>query len=88
MSGVMSDTESAYLAGRATQIFDEYMRDIASEHTRPSVLFRPEISLDGNQWCALLGDNLQIGVAGFGDSPEEAMRNFDIEWRTKARGTA
>lgn len=83
MSGVMNDAESAYLAGRATQIFDEYMRDIAHEHTRPSVLFRPAISLDGNKWCALLGEDLQIGVAGFGDSPEEAMRAFDQQWRAK-----
>ncbi|MGO4763852.1 hypothetical protein AB4120_15045 [Cupriavidus sp. 2KB_3] len=50
---------------------------------RPSVQYRPTISIDGNQWCALYGDNLQDGVAGFGDSPAEAMADFDTEWHKK-----
>lgn len=48
----------------------------------PSVLFRPRLSIDGNQWCALYGDNLQDGVAGFGNSPEAAMASFDKAWGT------
>ena len=44
---------------------------------RPSVLFRPTLSVDGNMWCALLGDNLQVGVAGFGETPAKAMYAFD-----------
>jgi hypothetical protein len=55
----------------------------ASMAQRPSVQYRPAISIDGNQWCALYGDNLQDGVAGFGDSPVEAMAAFDIEWHKK-----
>lgn len=50
---------------------------------RPSYIYRPSLSLDGNQWCALFGDNLQCGVAGFGDSPEEAYNAFDKAWREK-----
>ena len=42
---------------------------------------RPKISIDGNQWCVLYGDNLQDGVAGFGNSPAEAMNDFDKNWR-------
>lgn len=56
---------------------------VEMEHMRPSVLFRPALSIDGNQWCALYGENLQDGVAGFGDSPEEAMRDFDKEFSRK-----
>lgn len=51
------------------------------ERKRPCVLFRPSISMDGNMWCALYGDNLQDGVAGFGPSPEAAMADFDTNWR-------
>lgn len=51
-----------------------------AEMQRPSVLFRPGLSMDGDQWCALYGDNLQDGVAGFGDTPEAAMRAFDRAW--------
>ena len=48
----------------------------------PHVLMRPSICLDGNQWCALYGDNLQDGVAGFGDTPALAMAAFDKAWLT------
>lgn len=28
---------------------------------------------DGNQWCALYGEDLQTGIAGFGNTPFLAM---------------
>lgn len=52
-------------------------------HSTPSAVYRPKISIDGNQWCALYGDDLQNGVCGFGDSPADAMRDFDKAWDTK-----
>ena len=55
-------------AERARENYDA----VAGEQMRPSVLFRPSLSLDGDKWCALYGDNLQIGVSGFGSSPDEA----------------
>jgi hypothetical protein len=56
--------------------------DVAREQMRPCVLFRPALSIDGDQWCALYGGNLQDGVAGFGDTPGEAMSDFDRQWTT------
>lgn len=59
------------------------MQDIVlqfAEHAKPSSVFRPHLSIDGDQWCALYGDNLQDGVAGFGDSPAAAMSDFDRAW--------
>lgn len=32
---------------------------------------------DGGQWCVLYGDDLQSGIAGFGDTPSLAMLNFN-----------
>jgi hypothetical protein len=61
----------------------ESVRQTVSEYDRPSVLYRPKISRDGNKWCALYGDNLEEGVAGFGDSVGEAMRDFDNAWYKK-----
>jgi hypothetical protein len=55
----------------------------AREMRRPSTLYRPELSIDGDQWMALYGDNIQEGVAGFGDSPEEVYRDFDRVWYEK-----
>ncbi|MCP4763217.1 MAG: hypothetical protein GY870_15700 [archaeon] len=43
-------------------------------------LLKPTIQRDGNQWCVLYGENLQTGIAGFGDSPHLAILNFNSEW--------
>lgn len=32
--------------------------------------------MDGNQWSILKGDNIQVGVVGFGDTKEDALINF------------
>ena len=47
----------------------------------PHVLMRPLVYPDGDQWCALYGEDLQKGVAGFGATPEQAAANFDRNWR-------
>lgn len=77
--------------GRADQFMQavqiEYL-SAAYEQQRPSVVFRPKVYIDGNQWCALYGDNLQDGVAGFGDSPDQAMREFDKAWGEKLKGAS
>lgn len=54
----------------------------AEESARPFVILRPKIYPDGDQWCALYGEDLQEGVAGFGSTPDEASRDFDQNWRT------
>lgn len=47
---------------------------------RPSTIYKPKLSKDGDQWCVLFGDNLEEGVSGFGKSPEKAMKAFDEAW--------
>lgn len=66
----------------------ESVRQAASQHERPCVLFRPSITIDGDQWCALYGENLQEGIAGFGDSPADAMNAFDAEYYKKLNTSA
>lgn len=58
-------------------ILQEQFYATAMEMARPSVLFKPTLGADGDMWCALLGENLQEGVAGFGKTPAEAMLAFD-----------
>lgn len=61
-----------------------YEWQVAAQHyTSPSVVWKPKLSIDGDQWCALFGDDLQSGVAGFGASPQEAMWDFDKAWSRK-----
>lgn len=57
----------------------------AFEQQRPSVLYRPRIAIDGNMWVAVYGDNIQEGVAGFGESPALAMADFDKNWNATLR---
>lgn len=73
---------SHYVERAAVTITEEAVR-VADAQAAPSAVYRPALSIDGNQWCALYGANLQDGVAGFGDSPSDAMRDFDNNWRAK-----
>lgn len=43
---------------------------------------QPKISKDGNQWCVLYGDNLQEGIAGFGETPIAAILDFNTKMYT------
>ncbi len=47
------------------------------------VMFKPKLSIDGDQYCWLLGDNLQDGVAGFGESPYLAALDFNANFHKK-----
>ena len=48
----------------------------------PHVLMRPQVLEDGDKWCALYGEDIQVGIAGWGDTPAEAMADFDKNWQT------
>ena len=82
-NAVREQNWSFYLEGARNSI-EESATAVRNELVRPSVLFRPALSMDGNQHCALYGSNLQEGIAGFGDSAEEAMRDFDKNWARKS----
>ena len=60
------------------------MLSVTYEMQRPFYLLRPDIYKDGDEWCCLYGPDLQIGVVGFGKTPDEAARKFDEAW---VRGT-
>lgn len=66
--------------GHATFMMRESFRATLAQYERPSVLYRPTVVPDGTKWSALYGENLMEGVCGFGDTPEEAMRDFDNNW--------
>lgn len=65
-----SISHSANMAGHAIQ-------NAAAAYEHFSILLRPKLTVDGNQWCALYGSDLQDGVCGFGDSPALALEDFD-----------
>ena len=48
-------------------------------------MLKPELIKDGNQWCVLYGENLQVGIAGFGNSPHLAIMAFNTQWYKSIR---
>jgi hypothetical protein len=57
--------------------------DLYREMLRPFYMLKPAVFPDGSRWCALHGPDLQAGVAGFGDTPEQAAINFDVNWKNQ-----
>lgn len=35
-----------------------------------------KVTKDGSEWCALIGENLQTGIAGFGITPAGALMDL------------
>jgi len=79
---LIPETDARHLHTAAIHIYNAAIaeQDRAETLARPSYLLKPKLSLDGNQWCALYGENLQDGVAGFGDTPALAYADFDKAW--------
>lgn len=71
---------AANAIAHSAQMVQASMQEAASMYATPSAVFKPRLSIDGDQWCALYGENLQDGVAGFGKSPAHAMADFDANW--------
>ena len=44
------------------------------------IQFYLKVFIDGNMWCALYGDDLQSGVAGFGETISDAIKDFEANW--------
>lgn len=38
---------------------------------------------EGNQWMVLLGETIQDGICGFGDTPIKAVLDFNMNFRTQ-----
>jgi hypothetical protein len=79
----MDTVATAELIGCFHQVKGTMMEcaiDVARSIMAPHLLYKASLSLDGNQWCWLYGDNLQEGIAGFGDTPAKAAIEFDRAW--------
>lgn len=74
---VQSALDFSYQKVQVVQAVQGACESIAVAHTRPSALFRPELSYLGitRTWHAKYGD-----VIGAGLTPGEAMRSFDERW--------
>ncbi len=62
----------------------EELEAIRQEMTRPSVLYRPRVILEGDKYGVIYGENIMSGCAGFGASLADAMVDFDRNWTREA----
>jgi hypothetical protein len=46
----------------------------------PAAVRRPRLSYRSGKWIALLGTNIETGLAGFGPNVESALRAFDRQY--------
>lgn len=89
MENVMRGANVAHYVECAATLIGYEAAKAAEAYAAPSAVYRPTLTIDGNQWCALYGESLQDGVAGFGDTPAAAMREFDKAWAIcKAGGSS
>lgn len=86
----MNSEDSAHVRDIATGYISDIadrMRNAIDVIGSEAIAYKLVPFRDGNQWCVLLGDDLQSGIAGFGDSPSLAIADFDRAMNTKIKAT-
>ena len=69
-----------------TRAVMEEMERYCAEHPRsPAALRRPQLSVRGRTFIALLGVTIEGGIAGFGDNVGAALRAFDAQYQRVLR---
>ena len=72
---------NAHRCGGPTLAAMQEMYSYCQAHPRsPSAVRRPELSIRGDLWIALLGPNVENGIVGIGPSVEAALRAFDVQY--------
>jgi hypothetical protein len=66
-----------------------YHPDYSSPNVPESIkLLKPVIRKDGDAFCILYGPAPEEGIFGCGDTPEEAMKDFDEDYKRHIGGKA
>lgn len=67
----------AHAAWRVGQAAEVLAGQIGGYHATWFSVMKPRLFKDGDMWCALLGEDLQVGISGFGETPALALMAFD-----------
>lgn len=73
----MTDINISHAAWQVGQAATVLAQEIASYHATWHSVLKPVLTKDGHMWCALHGENLQVGIAGFGATPAHALMAFE-----------
>jgi hypothetical protein len=82
MSNILNEDDSSVLMN-AINHYESLQHQAKLDYalTKSQLVFIETFNLkpyiDGNQWCILLGENVQEGIFGCGDSPVSAIINFN-----------
>jgi hypothetical protein len=68
------------MTGRFHQVMDFLHEALEHGMLRPSVLYKPRLCQEGNQFCFTLGEWPNGCCVGFGDTVEKAAADFDKNW--------
>src|SRR5437868_795221 len=79
------DWMSRHLLARGIRHSDPWMRDrmerYCALHPRsPSAMRRPQLSRRRSTFVVLLGHSLENGIVGIGNTVENALRAFDLQY--------
>jgi hypothetical protein len=59
-------------------VIKEDVEDFLDTHPRsPAARLRPRIGMVGDVWLAFIGPKLQRGASGLGDTPRDALKDFN-----------
>jgi hypothetical protein len=81
MTRKMNAALKTHRRGGPTLAAMQEMHSYCLAHPRsPSAVRRPQLSIRGDLWVALLGPNVEKGIVGVGPSVEAALRAFDAQY--------
>ena len=71
-----------FMSGKNDEAASQRMELYCMKHPgTPSAVRSPKLFFKSGTWVALLGDNIEDGITGFGSSIEGALRAFDLVYR-------
>ena len=80
----MMPTEQDYWANK----YEESCLDIEASDVRYVMAHGAKITRDGSMWSVLVGSNIMEGIATFGETVHEAVKNMNYALRnTRAKET-
>src|SRR6187401_2503262 len=72
--------------GRTTPTVEVLEQYCAAHPDSPVAVRRPKLFFRSGTWIAILGDNIEDGIVGFGSSAQAALRTFDLIYRRAGDG--
>jgi hypothetical protein len=72
--------DGQHVADQTLAAMQEMERYCGANPGSPAAVRRPQLSIRGGTFVALLGPTIEEGIAGFGDSVRAALRAFDAQY--------